>query len=290
MPGFIDSLFGKITEMDGKKRLAIGGVVVLVVAAVVTGWMLMLGGEKARVNPLETQMEFDEPSGGVEVEGGGMLYEESVIQRRVQATLEAIPPEDTPVPTETPDVPATFQAEMADRRARADRVLKLHPLDREVVRNPYLNYAEVSYLEDLGGVLWANAKAWMHIRRVLFVEVADWSLPLLEFHVSEGELFLKEGDEYRSRRDYELGEVVEAYGDTIYEGMEGIKEGLERLSEAEDILAESDSGLSSDLSYEDREELGRLKRQAERDLGEFDDAMSRYGCSVCGELFRLKGR
>ena len=294
MPGFLESLIGRVSDMEMRTRILAAGALLGVAVLVFVVFTALGGGgdgDGDADDPLTSQMIFDDPPSA---EGGGgaaaVMVDESVVEARVAATVEALEQAVTVVPTQTPDIAATFQAEMADRRERADRVLKLHPLDKDVSRNPYLNGVELRYLSDMGLVLWSNTKAWMHVRRVLFVEVADWSVPLLEYHVSEAKAALEEGKEGRSRRDYELGEVVEAYGRTINEGMTGIADAVTRLAEAQVILLGSDSGLSSDLSYEDREKLGQLKRQVERDVGEFDDAMSRYGCSVCGELFRLRGR
>ena len=40
------------------------------------------------------------------------------------------------------------------------------------------------------------------------------------------------------------------------------------------------------LDMREREELLRISRDVEGFMAGFDDAMSAYGCSVCGELFR----
>lgn len=292
MVDFLESIKGRLGSLDRRTLvlLGVGGflvVLVIVVVISVTG-----GGEgDGDVDNLGELMVFDndgEDGGGGA--GSGGLVSESVVESRVQATLEAMVPTETPVPpTSTPDIGATFEAEMDERRQRSDRILKLNPLDSDLERNPYLNDSELKYLNDMGGMLWSHTKVWMHLRHLLFLDVADWSHEVVEYHYLESKEFLEQAEDVRSRRDYELGEVVESYGNTIHEGMRGVSEGVRYLGEAERLLEGSDSGLSSDLSFEDREELGKLARQVERSLGEFDDAMSRYGCSVCGELFRLRG-
>ena len=289
MRDLLDSFTSKLGSL-GKRTVIIGAAVVVLVLIFIVSLITLTGGGgdgdgEEDFGEMGELMVFDQV--GDDLPGGAG----ATVEERVAATMEAMDPTATPVPpTETPDIPATFQAEMEERRERAERVLKLNPLDRDTVRNPYLNDAELNYMSDMGGVLWSNTKAWMHVRRVLYVEVPDWSLELLEYHVSEARGFLEEAGLRENWRDYELGEIVEAYGRTVYQGMDGVGDAVGYLREAEQILGMSDSGLSSDLLFEDRERLGQLGRQAERSLGEFDDAMSRYGCSVCGELFRLRGR
>ena len=287
MVDFLDSISRKIGSMDKRLMLLVAGVVVIGAFTLVV--LMTLGGGGDDGDDLGEQMVFEDD--GSVTQGGGVLVDAMSVAERVEATLEAMEPTATPVPpTPTPDIAATFEAELEGRRERTERILKLHPLDKDVVRNPYLNDAELEYLSDLGVVLWSHTKAWLHLRRVLFVDVTEWSHRNVEYHYLEAKSFLAEAEGAESRRDYELGEVVEGYGVTIEEGMRGIANAVRYLGEAERLLRDSESGLIADLSYEDREELGQLSRKVEKNLGDFDDAMSRYGCSVCGELFRLRGR
>ena len=291
MRDIVSGLVDKVTAME-TKTLVMAGIGVVTVVVLMVAVLTLTGGSSPDDDPLSRQMVFPDGQGGG---GDDRLLEEgelpaSVIEQRVAATIAAMAPTATPVPTATPDIPATFQAQMEERRARSERVLQLHPLDRDVVRNPYLNDAELSYMSDLGGVLWANTKAWMHVRRLLFVDVGDWTFEVVNFHVAEAELSLAESEDQRSRRDYEIGDVVAAYGRVIEDGVDGVSEAVKALDDARDILQGSDSGLSADLPFEEREMLRQLSRKAEKAIGGFDDAMSQYGCSVCGELFRLRGR
>ena len=292
MRDLLSGLVDKVTGMETRTLVLVGVGVVTVAVLMVVALTMMGGGSSADDDPLSRQMVFPDGSGGEDAGAldseGGMTA--SVIEQRVAATIAAMVPTATPIPTPSPDIPATFQAQMEERRARSERVLQLHPLDRDVVRNPYLNDAELSYLSDLGGVLWANTKAWMHVRRLLFVDVGDWSYEVVNFHVAEAQLSLAEAKDRRSRRDYEVGDVVAAYGRVIEDGVRGVSDAVKALDDARDILQGSDSGLSADLPYEDRELVRQLSREAEKSIGGFDDAMSQYGCSVCGELFRLRSR
>ena len=82
----------------------------------------------------------------------------------------------------------------------------------------------------------------------------------------------------------EVDPVVRSYADTIEAGMKGVSQAVVRLAEAKSILEEEEVGPL------ERSKLIRLSREVEYLLDEFDGAMSAYGCSVCGELFRWAGR
>ena len=292
MRDVLNRVIEPLRSLSGRSLVFIGIGLAILLVIVVAGLTMLGGGDASSVDPLSQQMVFDNGDAGL-VEGTpgvDPLLSASVVEQRVAATIEAMTPTATPVPSPTPDIPATFEAQMEERRARAERVLQLHPLDQDIQRNPYLNDAELSFLSDLGGVLWSNTKAWMHVRRVLFLDVGDWSYEVLDFHVSEADLFVVEGRERRTSRDYELGDIVAAYGRVVQEGVAGVGDAVESLKEARTILADSETGLGTDLPFEDRERLRQLSREAEKAIGEFDDAMSRYGCSVCGELFRFRSR
>lgn len=291
-------MLGSLIEIVlGVNRIVLFGVL----GAVVLGGSMLLffvfsgnGGSGGNVD-LEQQIDFSavdgNPGADPDQEGRGPgLLSESVIAERVAATVAAIVPTHTPVPTPTPDIAATLQAELAANRARSDRMLKLDPLSVRETRNPYLTGNEMDHLLGLGEALWDHTKAWLHMRELLALSLSDWSVSGAGFHISESARHLEtygDRDSRRYGRD-RLGEVVATYTDTLEAGMAGVRQASLKLEQAWHVLSRSPSGLMVDLPFEDRERVAQLAREAESGLTEFDNAMSRYGCSVCGELFRLR--
>ena len=166
-------------------------------------------------------------------------------------------------------------------------VLQLNPLDLEVDRDSYLSPEELKYFRELGPRLWTYTRIWIHIQRVLSVDVAEWSYPVLQYDLKVAQALLESAPERpelggRSRSTVEIDPVVRAYSERIESGLTGVREAVVRLSDAEPILAET-------VGHDEREELIRIIRDVELRLAEFDDAMAAYGCSVCGELFRRGG-
>ncbi len=224
---------------------------------------------------------------------GPVMLEESVVAERVAATVEAMGPRETPVPTRTPDIAATLQAELNANRSESDRILKLDPLSSGEPRNPYLTERELDLLAGMGPALWSHTKAWLHVREVLSLGVGDWSSRFLGFHVFQAESYVADFTDSGSRRGRgrgsdDVGEVVAAYARSLEEGMRGVRSSVASLRRAAEVLGRSESGAMVDLPFEEREQIARFARDAEEQLVDFDNAMSQYGCSVCGELFRLR--
>ena len=204
--------------------------------------------------------------------------DESVIAERVAATLAAMP---TPEPTVTPDIGATLAADLA--KNRPEPAFVLNPLDFQTVRTPHLTEDELNYFRDIGGHIWGYTKIWFRIQDILEVGSSDWTLVLVSEDVSLIEELLMSLPERPRPDSASIGEVVEAYIETLEVGMDGIDDSVSRLDDAREILAEA-----LVVGLEEREELARISRDIERLSGDFDDVMSAYGCSICGELFRYR--
>ena len=114
----------RLAEVDRKKLLVYAGIAVVFLLLVV-GSCRLVGGEK------EPSVE--------EVAVEPVMVEESEVERRVAATVEAMEPEATATPEPTPDVAATLQADMEANREKSGRVLMMNPLDSDELRNPYLS-------------------------------------------------------------------------------------------------------------------------------------------------------
>ncbi len=200
------------------------------------------------------------------------------VSESVAATMQAIP---TPTLAPTPDVAATLQAQLAFNRDLAPAVVALDPLVREEDRSPYLTPAELGYFEEIGPRLWIHTQVWFHVRRVISVEVAEWDPEVFNYDLGRAEELLASAPD---RANYssmgEVGFVVRSYADDIETGMAGVSQAVTQLAEARSILEEEEVGAP------ERTRLIRISRDVEYLLDGFDEAMSSYGCSVCGELFR----
>ena len=263
-----------LADMDRKRILLFAGVGVGLFVVVLLGLRMVGGGG-------------DEP--GVEDDYEPLMLEEGEVERRVEATIAAREPEATATPVPTPDIAATLQADMEANREKLGRVLVVNPLDSQEVRNPYLNPSELAYLENLGRGLWEHTKAWFLLRELVGKDSLDWSHVDLEYRLAEVEGFIGESEDFRSGGSDAVGDVVDAYIDNVYEGVRGVRDSARALERAARLLGGVESGVARDLGLEQREELQGLAREIEEGLGVFDEAMSEYGCSVCGELFRRKG-
>ena len=279
----------RITRLDRRVGIAVVAVMaVVLVGLLYWAFQSLAGGDGEE--PVEAAVpaaaeDWMEPLPGVELGPDGTpIPQAELIARAVEATIAAMP---TATPLPTPDIAATLQAELAMNREEVAPVLQLNPLDLEVDRDSYLSPEELKYFRELGPRLWTYTRIWIHIQRVLSVDVAEWSYPVLQYDLKVAQALLESAPERpelggRSRSTVEIDPVVRAYSERIESGLTGVREAVVRLSDAEPILAET-------VGHDEREELIRIIRDVELRLAEFDDAMAAYGCSVCGELFRRGG-
>ena len=280
---------GLVTRVTQRVDRRIGLVVVFLVLALLIGvaFCLLAGGdENGDGNGDVVDDAFLIPLEDAPLVPGGLALpsQEEMVAFSVSATIAAIPTE-TPVPTPTPNVAATLQAQLAFNRERAPPVIALNPLDSEGSRDPYLTSVELEFFRELGPRLWVYTQVWFHVRRVIAVEVSEWDASVFGEDLEWAQMVLASAPD---RSGYsgmgEVDPVVRSYADTIEAGMSGVSQAVVRLAEAKSILEEEEVGPL------ERSKLIRLSREVEYLLDEFDGAMSAYGCSVCGELFRWAGR
>ena len=208
------------------------------------------------------------------------MLPESEIHEFVLATIEAYYP--TEVPTPTPDVGATVTAELYMNRSIVPAVVELSPLDYSKSRNPYLSEGEVLYLERLGPLLWDYVTIWLLMREVLEVSPDGWTVGFLEADVSEMEELVEESGHFDFRTD-SVGETVGAFGESISDAFRRMDGGVSSLSRAVGIV---EVGSREGLDTESENELLLIESEVRRAMAGFDEVMSSYGCSACGELFR----
>ena len=278
-------LVARVTQLDRRVGLAVVGVVLVLLISV--PFFLMGGGdENGDENGDVVDDAFLIPLEDAPLVPGGLALpsQEELVAFSVAATIAAIPTE-TPVPTPTPNVAATLQAQLAFNREQAPPVIALNPLDSDGSRDPYLTSVELEFFRDLGPRLWVYTQVWFHVRQIIAVEVSEWDAGVFGEDLEWAQTVLASAPD---RSGYsgmgEVDAVVRSYADTIEAGMKGVSQAVVRLAEAKSILEEEEVGPL------ERSKLIRLSREVEYLLDEFDGAMSAYGCSVCGELFRWAGR
>ncbi len=259
-----------ITRLD--RRIALPAALVFILIVFVGVWFVTSGGGDDDEGEL---MVFDEEGGTP----GPPMFEESEIMDRVASTIAAMDP--TPTPTPTPDIAATLQAQL--RGNRPGPAVLVSPLDSGGVRNPFLTEMELEYLEKSGERIWHYTKIWFHLQAFVSTDPAAWSFEGVEEEIDwAGRMFETAPDRDRSALR-QLGPVVVSYVDTFEVGVRGIVEAVNLLKEAAEVLEDAGTG-----GAEERESLARINREAARSLEAFDDVMSAYGCSICGELFRSR--
>ena len=274
MSGILETLF----SLD--RKVVIAGVLVILVL-VAAGYFLTRDGEGGDGDDLVIDLEA--------AEAAGPVVDQASVDEAVAAALEAMIP--TEVPTPTPDIAATLQAELDANREEVDRVLTLNPLDVESGRNPYLTPSELELMERLGERLWTYTRVWLYIQEVLYIPTSDWTLEGIESEVRRSQLLVENAPRRVRLRDLgEINDVVLEYVETIEFGIQGVEDSVRRLDDAVTLLREAEStGGWHQLDLDDRSQLMHISRDVENSLQEFDEAMSSYGCSVCGELFRRDG-
>ena len=275
-------MIDRITRLD--RRIGLVVVVLLVVSVMgVVSWMVTsgLGGEADEAGASASGSEVDSFPEELGPDGEP-IPRATLVARAVAATLEAMP---TPTPVPTPDIAATLQADLDANRREVQPVLVLNPLDLEESRDPYLTPTELRYFRELGPRLWAYTVVWLELQRILAVDVGEWNNISISEDISRVHLLLESAPDRprltSTSRDDRIDPLVRAYADSIESGMTGVREAVTRLSDAEDILLSGE-----EVGHDQREELLRIVREVEGLLAGFGDAMSSYGCSVCGELFR----
>lgn len=255
----VSALLDRLPQV--KPKVLFIGASLFLLLVILLGYVLFSGGP-------------EEPPAPVPV-----LFDESEVAGRVEATVAAMEP--TPTPTPLPDIAATLQAQLFPGKGER---LVLNPLDSAGERNPYLNAEELDYLAGLGDRLWAHTGAWLHLRQVLFPGPGEWSPQAAEPDVAQARELLDSVPERGASPSSQVGEVVSAYGRTVEEGMSRVRAAVSLLESA--VLLAS-TAKEEPLTPEDQEKLRQIFRDAQDSLEAFNRAMSAYGCSICGELFRL---
>ena len=296
----IPGLFDRFAEMSLARKLALFGgllAVVLVVAAgalMLTGQAGGAGGDADILPTLSWDDEQGDAGAGSQPSAGGGSFSamtDDDLSTAVAATVEALLPTATPVPT--PDVAATVEADLAARRVERSVELDRNPLDSQQPRNPHLTGAEVAALAAMGESVWASSMIYLEL-----LQVVNMDFPLLtrEFMSARagqtGRLAgqLEVSEEARPDRDQSLSDVVSAYIDHLDRGISAIQAAAREVHSAASVFDAAGVDEASFLGEEERQQLWEHYLAIERVVFSFHSVMSVYGCSACGELFRHPGR
>ncbi len=268
MMEMINSLVYRLQRVDRRVGLAVAGIVPLLL---IGGAVVLFSGggdEEPELSPEDAALLQE------------AMFSESEVDIRVAATIEAIP---TPEPTPTPDIAATVAAERATSRGEVAPEIRMSQLEaRGGVLNPYLTADERRYLVDVGKRVWYYVKVWVHLREVTGVDISGWDAGDFQYQLSEAQLVLEAAPQL-PQGDSDISDVVRDYVRELDDGMKEVREAVVRLSDAEPLFAES-----GEIPHGNYEDVQKILRDVGNHLEKFDAAMSRYGCSICGELFRLE--
>ena len=286
-------------KSNKKILIPVAGLLAIIVLGV--GWIMLTGSssEAETGTGLDAEsvelIDWGDGSGGNGAGGGG-----ADVEAAVAATIAAMSPTATPAPT--PDIAATLQAELAANRADAGPLLGGDALSQGFGRNPYLNPVEFDYFQSLGDQM------WVLLSDVLLYETDQWSVDLLALSTEKiRRVLVGEIERGRSIPGEGSNAVVQQYAEQLEQGFADLRDAALQLEAAQTYLTEKEREYEEDfkekaraagadpdqlpvppyvLTGEDRGRLATYRRDINAGLESYHQAMSRYGCSVCGELFR----
>lgn len=292
--------------LKGNKKILIPVAVLLLIVVFGGGWIFMTGGSseaetEAGLNPDQVEL-IDWGDGNGAASGAGGVD----VAAAVAATVAAMSPTATPQPT--PDIAATLQAELTANRADAGPLLGGDPLRQGFGRNPYLNPVEFDYFQSLGGQMWVYVRMWVLLDDVLLYNTEQWSVDLLDLSNKKiRRVLVDEIHAGRSIPGEGSNAVVQQYAEALEDGFSSLRDAALQLEAAQTYLEEKEDEFAEEfkeaaraagadpdtvrvpgytLTGEDRGRLATYRRDIVTGLEAYHQAMSSYGCSVCGELFR----
>ncbi len=267
----------------GFKRRVLSGAAGLLLVGVVIGviWFLFLRGG---------------PGDGSDLAGAPPVDPQAEVAQRVEATLTALQPTPTDVPT--PDIPATLISERDEAQRSQPLVFERNPLEEEYGnRNPYLAPADLEALEEAGPRMWTYIRIWLELEEIAAVSTLDWSEDLVSNRLAIMVAF-RERAGSRSGNYGNVDPVVQEYLDQVEQGFAELRDAMALLAELETKYEEARRELGGDEEgvvvdpLQVRElminDLDRASRQIIEHTRVYEGIMASYGCSICGELFRSR--
>ena len=173
---------------------------------------------------------------------------------------------------------------VAAMRSITSTVVELGPLDTNRVDTPFLSPEDIEYLQALGPPMWSHARVWLLLREQLRVEHVYWNVDDLAGIIKEVRGILLAPEAQFRADDDRVGPRVQAYVEDVLLGFEALRDAVQRMEEAEQIFR--DVGPGGVLGADQADRLLLVSTEVNQAIWEYHRIISRYGCSVCGELFR----
>ena len=253
------------------------------VLLVVVLFMVMSGGDP------DDDLLVDFGDGGDVGNPAALAFSGLTVEEQVEQTVAAMRPTDTPSPTK--DVGATFVADHEGTRRAMAPVIPVNPLAPESGLRPYLTEREVRYMSEAGLAMWAATSMWLHLRQVVYRDVAEWGKDSVNIHMalSGTELQVLEARWERVMEDVGdndvISEEVRAYIMQLDDGVRALRSVFRQLETTRALL----KSVDGDLEVAEREAVAQSKSEIGLGMDRFVQVMSRYGCAICGELVRKSG-
>ena len=296
-PSGISGILDRFRDMSRRRLIIFSVVGLLVLILLVFVLQGLTGGEPSEVTEDAGEgeaiiaidfSEFPEEGEGEAVPGsdpgGASLMS---VDEQVKATVAAMNPTPTPTLVPTPNIAATVQAGIASRQGSGSFSLAKNPLDAGVMRSPELTSDEKLYFAAMGDDLWVASQVYLRLIEVSSSEYQDWSGAYLKDRLSYIEALLETFSGSRpAPSSSNVGDVVITYVAFIDQGIASVKEAVEELRGAVKVFEESEGEYLDELEASERDLLRQHYLSMNGLLLDFYSAMSSYGCSACGELFR----
>ena len=283
-PG-VSGLMDRVKDRP-RKQVAIVGIAVIAALILLVVGVQQLGSSGEGADGEDSGLAGPLPG---EVGYVDMVLVENLVLEQVSATVAALEPTATPEPT--PDVAATIQARLKSGRDGLSIDVTKGVLESGVARNPYLRKVDRKHLEELGEELWRAVVVYLRLAEVSGLEFNDLSWTFVEERVEVVDGVFGEGvDDWLKETPDEgdgLDPAVKEYAESVWDAMNGVKEAGLALREMHDLFRESGVEYVVEMSTEDRAAVQSLYLSIGGRLRVFDEVLSRYGCSVCGELIRV---
>lgn len=297
----LPGLLARLKDRPKGQLAVIGGGVLAVIILVVVLITSLGGGES------EPGVGSGMAAGGDGVAGGpfsGPEFEERLAED-VAATVAALEPTATPEPTL--DISATVIARLGSETRGSDEMALSRVLQGSDYRSPILRKSERVLLEDLGAVFWEGVLVYFALAEVVSVDFGQVSWTLVEDEVRMVDFVLGiervrddedprasadvewasvEDRERTSRSQEDVDPLVDAYVEEVWGTLEGLRQAALDLRTMNELFHASGVEYVVEMDPENRAELEGLYLGISHRLKEFDRLISRYGCSICGELFR----
>lgn len=243
----------------------------------------------------EEEIDYSAALGEVAVGGSGVGLSETDVEERVMQTIAAQVPVDTPEPTA--DIPATLiAAELIARQTREPVLVAGSPGfsptsgPSEFVPQYGFSVSDERFLAGMGLPVWYSTRIHLELESIfklkpeLFLNTGD-SRRVLEWMEYDVDRALRDISSLDSHRDA-LTPSVRSYGNYIEEMVLLNRESVSLFRTMYQVSNDQEGLVYGDLTDKERSEIDTMYWDVKENIRDYSNGMQRYGCSVCGELYR----